>query len=211
MPTDLLEADAIAVRGTVRLVAGLTPEKLSLPTPCEGWDLGTLLTHMTVQNRGFAAAGADPSLWEMPPGGRFPDLVRSYAASAELVLAAFAAPGALDREFALPEISPSRTFPGRVAIGFHLVDYVVHGWDVATALGQPLSLPEWVPEATLPLARAVPDGPVRLAPGAAFAPALPVPADADPLTEIRLRLGRKIVGGARKKGTKTLCFGCVSP
>ena len=192
MPIDLIEADAIAVRETVRLVAGLTPENLALPTPCEGWDLGTLLTHMTVQHRGFAGAGS----WEMPPGGRFPDLVRAYAASAELVLAAFAAPGVLDREFTLPEISPSRTFPGRVAIGFHLVDYVVHGWDVATALGVALTLPLPVLEATLPLARAVPDGPFRLEPGAAFAPALPVPADADPLTEILLRLGRKIVGGS---------------
>ena len=190
MPTDLISADAIAVRETVRLVAGLTPADLDRPTPCDGWDLGTLLTHMTVQNRGFAGSGS----WEMPPGGRFPDLVRAYAASAELVLGAFAAPGALDREFALPEISSTRTFPGRMAIGFHLVDYVVHGWDVATALGVPFALPLPVLGATLPLARAVPDGPVRLSPGAAFAPALPVPADADPLSEILLRLGRKTVG-----------------
>ncbi|WP_030434313.1 TIGR03086 family metal-binding protein [Actinoplanes subtropicus] len=191
MHTDLIAADAVAVRETVRLVAGLTAADLSRPTPCEGWDLGTLLAHMTVQNQGFAGSGS----WEMPPGGRFPDSVRTYAASAELVMAAFAVPGALDRPVSLPEISP-QPFPGRVAIGFHLVDYVVHGWDVATALGVPLELPLSVVEATLPLARAVPDGPLRLEPGAAFAPALPVPADAEPLTEILLRLGRKIVGGS---------------
>ena len=195
MPTDLIAADAVAVRESVRLVAGLTSDDLSLPTPCEGWDLGTLVTHMTVQHQGFAGAGS----WEMPPGGRFPDLVRAYAASAELVLATFAAPGALDRPFALPEISPSQTFPGRVAIGFHLVDYVVHGWDVATAFGVALTLPLPVLEVTLPLARAVPDGPFRLEPGAAFAPALPVPADADPLTEILLRLGRKLSEGPDSK------------
>src|SRR5690242_16489719 len=98
MHTDLIAADAVAVRETVRLVAGLTPEDLALPTPCDGWDLGTLLAHMTVHHQGFAGAGS----WEMPPGGRFPDPVRAYAASAELVLTAFAAPGALDRSFALP-------------------------------------------------------------------------------------------------------------
>ena len=186
MPIDLIEADAIAVRETVRLVAGLTPADFSRPTPCDGWDLGTLLTHMTVQHQGFAGSGS----WEMPPGGRFPDSVRAYAASAELVLAAFAAPGVLDREFTLPEISPSQTFPGRVAIGFHLVDYVVHGWDVASALGVGYALPDDVVAAALPIAEAVPRGAARLQPGTAFAPALPDPGG-DPLDRILAMLGRK--------------------
>ncbi|MDY7087879.1 MAG: hypothetical protein SYR96_22580 [Actinomycetota bacterium] len=42
----------------------------------------------------------------------------------------------------------------------------------------------------LGVARAVPDGPERLAAGSPFAPALPVPAGADPLTETLLLLGR---------------------
>src|ERR1700685_3712749 len=56
-------------------------------------------------------------------------------AAAGGVLAAFAADGVLDRAFTLPEISPERRFPAPQAIGFHFIDYVVHGWDVARSLG----------------------------------------------------------------------------
>jgi uncharacterized protein (TIGR03086 family) len=206
MHTNLVTADAAAVRDTVRLVAGATADDFELATPCAGWDLGTLLTHMTVQHRGFAAAasgrGADPEVWAMPPGWWLPDLVREYAAAAEHVLAAFEAVGSPDQEFLLPELSPDRPFPARRAIGFHLVDYVVHGWDVARTLNAPFAPAAEVLAATLPIARAVPTGEARLRPGAAFAPARTVPADADPLSEILLLLGRDpawrpAVSGAR--------------
>ncbi|MCZ0986276.1 hypothetical protein O1M54_12615 [Streptomyces diastatochromogenes] len=62
---------------------------------------------------------------------REPAGVHRVAATA--VLAAFAEPGAAEREFRLPELG--RSFPGHLAIGFHFVDYVVHAWDVAAALG----------------------------------------------------------------------------
>jgi uncharacterized protein (TIGR03086 family) len=188
--SELIALNAAAVRHTVRLLTDVTD--LSVPTPCAGWDLRALLTHMTVQHRGFTAAargrGADPAVWQSPSPS--PDPVRGYAASADLVIAAFAEPGVLDRPFALPEIAPDRPFPGRVAVGFHLVDYVVHGWDVARALGRPFTPDPLAAAAALRLARAVPTGPARLTPGAAFAPAREVPAGADPLTETLLLLGR---------------------
>ncbi|WP_433295950.1 TIGR03086 family metal-binding protein [Actinoplanes sp. CA-030573] len=187
----IISLDALAVKETVRLVAQLTPADLSRPTPCAEWDLAALLTHMTVQNRGFALAAAGLAAdWSTP---RIPDPVRSYLASCDQVIDAFADPDVLNREFELPEISTVRTFPGSLAIGFHLVDYVVHGWDVATAAGLPFEPSPEVLEATLPLARAVPPG------SPAFAPALPVPPGADTLTEILLRLGRKVSGGAATK------------
>jgi uncharacterized protein (TIGR03086 family) len=191
MHTDNLAAlDATAVRDTVRLVATVTPDDLGRPTPCAGWDLGALLAHMTVQHRGFAAAaqgnGSDLAVWQSP--ATTPHPVRAYAAAAELVRAAFASPGVLDRAFVLPELG--RTVPGRTGIGFHLVDYVVHGWDVARTLGLPFTPEAPLAAAALEIARAVPTGAVRLAPGAAFAPALNVPVNADPLTETLLLLGR---------------------
>jgi uncharacterized protein (TIGR03086 family) len=190
--TDLREADAIAVRASVAVVTRLTPADLDRPTPCAAWNLGALLAHMTVQHKGFAAAaaghGGDLALWQPVPLGDDP--VREYADAAEQVIAAFAADGVLEREFALPEIRDGQSFPAPMAIGFHLVDYVVHGWDVAASLGVPFDLPADVLVATLPIVQAVPGGAARTAPGAAFAPPLSTPDDTGPLGEILALLGR---------------------
>jgi len=105
-------------------------------------------------------------------------------------MTAFAQDGVLEREFALPEISPLTTFAGRQAIGFHLIDYVVHGWDVARTIDVPLATDPDVLETALVIARAVPDGSERLRSGSAFAPGLPVTDDAPVLDRILAHLGR---------------------
>lgn len=184
---DLRSFDARAVRATVTVVAQVSPADLSLPTPCSAWDLGALLAHMTAQHRGFAAAadgrGRDRENWVPEP----PDL-SAYAAAAEAVISSFAAPGRLDAPFDLPEIGP-RPIPGHTAIGFHFIDYVVHGWDVARTIGVPYELDDDLLATALPIAEAVPGGPARLAPGAAFAPGLPDPGSG-PLDRILTLLGR---------------------
>jgi uncharacterized protein (TIGR03086 family) len=191
---DLRAADAAAVRGSGDVVARLADDDLTRPTPCAAWDLGALLAHMTAQHRGFAAAadgrGADLTVWQPVRDAGAAEAVRRYAAAADEVIAAFAAEDVLDRAFLLPEFTTERTFPGRLAVGFHLVDYVVHGWDVARALDVAYQPAADVLAMTLPIARAVPDGEARTVPGAAFAPGLAVPEGADPLTEILLLLGR---------------------
>jgi uncharacterized protein (TIGR03086 family) len=188
----IMENDAAAVRATVAVVAKISADDLGRPTPCAEWDLGALLAHMAGQHYGFAAAaagqGGDPAVWRPVQLGA--DFVRGYAAAADAVVDAFRVEGVLDRPFELPEISTERPFPGRVAIGFHLVDYVVHGWDVATAIGADWDLPDEVVAVALPLARAVPGGAARAVPGAAFAPALPVASAAAPMQEILSLLGR---------------------
>jgi uncharacterized protein (TIGR03086 family) len=118
------------------------------------------------------------------------DPVGEYAAAAERVTAAFAAAGVLGGEFVLPEISPKLRFPAAEAIGFHFVDYVVHGWDVARALGQGYDLEPDVLAAALPIAQAVPDGERRRRPGAAFAPRVVASSDG-PLGQIVALLGRR--------------------
>lgn len=164
-----------AVLASVDVVGAVTLEDLDRPTPCAGWTLLDLLAHMTVQHRGFAAAamgfGEDPTLWQ-------PETVRTlvatdpagtYASAAHHVLDAFAVDGVAEVEFALPDFGPGAKVPGAMAMGFHFVDYAVHGWDVATTIGAPYELPTDVVAAVLPLALAVPDGDFRAAPGSPFA------------------------------------------
>jgi uncharacterized protein (TIGR03086 family) len=194
--SDLRAAHRIAVLASVDVVSAVTVGDLNRPTPCAGWHLGDLLAHMTVQHHGFAASarghGADLAAWDpasvidavsRDPGG-------THAAAAADVLDAFAGDDALTAQFSLPEFGPGATFPGEMAIGFHFVDYVVHGWDVARTIGAPLELPDHVIAAALPVALAVPDGEFRAAAGAPFQPAVDGVESATGLDRILLQLGR---------------------
>src|SRR2546429_4558462 len=65
---DIRAFHCTAVLASVDIVDKVRPEDLDRATPCDGWNLGQLLAHMTVQHRGFAAAargdGADPAQWD---------------------------------------------------------------------------------------------------------------------------------------------------
>ncbi|RAV18159.1 TIGR03086 family protein [Mycolicibacterium sp. GF69] len=186
----------IAVTASVDIVGKVLPGDLDRPTPCAGWGLADLVTHMTVQHNGFAAAargaGADLALWDpatvaaavrVDPAG-------AYAAAAADVLDAFSADGVLEATFALPEFGAGATVRGEMAVGFHFVDYVVHGWDVARSLGMPFVLPAEVLDAVAPLALAVPVGDIRDAANSPFAHALAPRDGAHDLDRVLRHLGR---------------------
>lgn len=184
--------DARAVRESVALVRRVTPADLGRPTPCAGWTLADLIAHMTAQHRGFAAAaigrGQDLAYWKVRPLAE--DARAEYGEAAEQALAAFATVTAPDRPFVLPELPGVQTVPAARAIGFHLVDHVVHSWDVARGLGLPYDPDPDVLAAALPVACAVPDGPFRLAPGSSFRPARSAGDGAGTLERILTALGR---------------------
>jgi uncharacterized protein (TIGR03086 family) len=185
-----------AVLASIHVVDTIELGDLNRPTPCAGWNLLDLLAHMTVQHRGFAAAargsGEGPDFWrpEAVLASVTADPAGAYAAAAHDVMAAFATPGAPDVEFALPDFGPDAKVPGAMAMGFHFVDYVVHGWDVAATLGVPFELPTDVVAAVLPLVLGVPDGDFREEAGSPFARAVE-PVGADDFTRILAHLGRR--------------------
>ncbi|MEV6860529.1 TIGR03086 family metal-binding protein [Streptosporangium subroseum] len=189
---DVRELDRRAVRASVDMVAKVAIEDLGRPTPCAGWTLADLLAHMTAQHHGFAAAaegsGADLAVWRAEPLGD--GAVPAYTDAAERVMTAFAEDGVLDRAFALPEFGRGLTFPAAQAIGFHLIDYLVHGWDVAQSLGVEFTAEPELVEAAWPIAQAIPDDERRRRPGAAFQPGLAIPEDATRFDLILAMLGR---------------------
>lgn len=189
---DLRELDRTAVLATVKTAELVTPDLLDRPTPCAAWTVGDLLAHMAAQHRGFAAAargnGGDLALWEPRTPG--PQTSAEYAESAAEVLDAFAAADVPDRLFALPEFGPDVTVPGHQAIGFHLVDYVVHGWDLARAIGQEYDPDPACTEQVLRIVERIPDGPERDGPHSPFAHALPGSGTGPTIDRILRMLGR---------------------
>jgi uncharacterized protein (TIGR03086 family) len=184
-----------AVQASVNTVNAVVRDDLARPTPCAGWNLSALLAHMTVQHHGFAAAargGTDPEVWEPATvaDAVASDPAGAYASAADDVLRAFEADGVLEAVFTLPEFGPGATFPGAMAIGFHFVDYVVHGWDVARTIGAAYELPKAVVDAVLPIAFAVPDGEFRADEGSPFRRAVAVDDGASDMDRLLAHLGR---------------------
>lgn len=184
-----------AVQASVEAVNAVSLDDLDRPTPCAGWNLSALLAHMTVQHHGFAAAargGTDLGVWDPATvaDAVASDPAGTYAAAADGVLNAFEADGVLETTFALPEFGPGATFPGAMAIGFHFVDYAVHGWDVARTIGAAFELPPDVVDAVLPIAFAVPDGEFRADEGSPFRRAVAVDDGASDMDRLLAHLGR---------------------
>ncbi|NEE04359.1 TIGR03086 family metal-binding protein [Phytoactinopolyspora halotolerans] len=187
---DLVELDAQAVRLSLALAETISPGDLDKPTPCVGWTVHGLLAHMAAENDGFAAAydgDADPAPWKWAPQAADP--VATYQRSAERVLTAFATRD-LQRMMPMVTFGPDVTIPAEQAISMHLIDYVVHSWDLARSLEQPLTVDGPLLDKAWEVARMVPeDGAARTDPGAPFGPRVSWP-DEPTLDGLVAYLGR---------------------
>jgi uncharacterized protein (TIGR03086 family) len=192
---DPSEYDRLVLESIDPILAQVRREHLGRPTPCTEWDLDELLRHMVSHHRGFAAATkagpdggpapADPATWQVATLGDDPYLMYRDAAAA--VTAAFAEPGVLQRRL---EILGYGTFPAKVAMNMHAVDFLAHGWDVAKAIGVPPQLDERLCEVGLRIASGWPDTPKTWGPNGAFRHRIPVAATASAGDRLMGLLGR---------------------
>jgi uncharacterized protein (TIGR03086 family) len=147
---------------------------------------------MIGQNHGFAdAAGSDVGI-EAFADRPVRDPAAEWAVSADRVGDALAAAVAADRSVLLAEFAAFGRIPAPVLLGMHLLDTVVHGWDVATALGLPYRPDDDLVAATLGVARTIPDGKARERPEASFGPIVPGELD-DPWALALHLVGRRPV------------------
>ncbi|MGW2871411.1 TIGR03086 family metal-binding protein [Kitasatospora sp. NPDC001119] len=176
----IVELHAQAMELAVQVVDGLRPDQLDLPTPCAGWTLRKLLEHCVGQHQGFAAAarGAGPDLALFADAPLGADPAGAFRRTGTDLTEAFREAATADRPIWLAEIRDGGPFPLTQAVGFHLLDTLVHGWDVAAALGTQAALvaavdgDDALATALLTVTEAVPNTEEHRAPGRAFAPGL---------------------------------------
>ena len=83
--------------------------------------------------------------------------------------------------------TPRGAFPVERVLAMALVEPVIHGWDLAVATGHPWHLDD---DSVRILLTGVEQMGGRLAATGMYAPALPVPATADPAQRLLAALGR---------------------
>jgi len=142
MGLDLPTAHARAVAHTGRTVAAIAPDQLDDPTPCEGWDVRTLLNHVVSGNWWVRPLVEGKTIAEV--GDTYDgdvlgdDYAAAYDASGADAVAAFSAEGAMDAPCAV-SYGP---VPGSIYCGHRIIDVLVHGWDLAKAVGADTDLPD---------------------------------------------------------------------
>jgi uncharacterized protein (TIGR03086 family) len=170
-----------------RVVAGIGAGQWELPTPCDGVDVRSLVSHLVVGNLAFAALVNETA----PPDGDADHLgedpLGAFRASAARLLAALGTPGLGSRTFTLPV----GRVPGAELVRIRITEYLGHGWDLARATGQPPGFPDDVAERGLAEARRQLRG---RSPGehAGFADEKPVPAGTAAIDRLAAFLGRTV-------------------
>jgi len=135
MEQDLLDLYARASTWTASKVADATG-KLDAPTPCDGWDVATLMNHMLDTQQYFVGAargeGASPPS-PNPPELVGADPVADFDTARAEMLNVYGAPGVIEKT------GPS--------LGIAFSDQLLHGWDLAKATAQDATMPAGLPEA----------------------------------------------------------------
>jgi uncharacterized protein (TIGR03086 family) len=178
-----------ATANTRRIVGAVRPEHYGLPTPCARFEVRDLLNHMVGGQQLMVQAPNAPV--PPPPNGVFPDQIGddpagAFERSSKEVLDLFADPATLAATFHL-----GVDVPGDQALGIAVMEVVVHGWDLATAIGVPSGIDPALAEQLLAATQGFVSDQFRSPDGSPFGPALDAPEDAPAELRLMAFLGRR--------------------
>src|SRR5215469_8203420 len=132
MTTPTLELLDRALDQTAELISHIRPEQSDLPTPCTEWNVRALVNHIVHDATNFSMllTGGERVAPEVDLIGD--DWSAAYRAASAKLLETWRARG-------IEGTIKTRIgeFPVTWAVGQHMGDMAVHGWDVARATGQP--------------------------------------------------------------------------
>lgn len=129
---DEIELLTGVMEGTADIIEGIGDDQWTLPTPCPDHDVSSLVDHVLGWVQVFAAT-AEGGAYDGDPGSRRrgADPVEEFRAAAERVVTGWREHG-LDRQVKLT----GGEMPGPMAFNMTVMEYMGHGWDLATATGQ---------------------------------------------------------------------------
>ena len=185
--TDVVDLDGRALHELAETVALIEPAQWDRPTPCDLWTVRDLLEHVVAVNRKYARipAGA-PWL----PGAEDVDLgddpARTYRETLRPFLAAWRPDGVLERPV---RTQGDQVVAAELPLRAHLRETLVHGWDLAVAIGRPAPFDDEVVEACL---QSVAGTPAIRPDGLGYANAVPVAGDAAPIVRLAAFFGRDV-------------------
>jgi uncharacterized protein (TIGR03086 family) len=128
------------VEQTGQVVSRIEPDQLGRPTLCTEWTVRDVINHITVGATMFATCVEEGSISDEAFGALMAgdslgdDYKGAFKAAAGRAVAAFDAPGALDKVVKLP----FGEMPAGVALNIAVFDVLTHAADLAKATGQEL-------------------------------------------------------------------------
>jgi uncharacterized protein (TIGR03086 family) len=190
MSLDSTDALGAAFEVARAQLTDVDPARLGDRTPCQSWDVRTLVNHMIAAPR-FAASRVSGTPMSGAANEDFAngDLVAAHAETTRMTMDAFGAPGALDRPIALP----FGERPGRFLMFFVASDQFAHAWDLARTLRHSTDIAPTLAAELLDEARTMVTPEMRGADGtAAFGPEATPPAGASAADQLAAYLGRAV-------------------
>jgi uncharacterized protein (TIGR03086 family) len=187
MTVDVLDLFERGTDWTASKVAGAQAQ-LDVATPCDEWNVRRLLDHMLAAQQMFAAGPSGGTV--APPIGPPPELVgpnpaSEYEDARKATIHAFGQPGVMEGTVR----GGSGDVPAAQILGIAFCDQLIHGWDLAKATGQDMTMPgDLASAAWLFIGGRIPEE--SRGPGKNFKDAVPIGEDATDQDKLIAYCGR---------------------